>query len=89
MVDFESFRNALEDVFENKAKKNNAGSNPYDAVMMFKVMVVKHYYNVSDHQVQYQITDRHSFKDFLGLASSEKVPDEKTIWAFSEKIAKS
>ena len=57
--------------------------------MMFKVMIIKHYYNLSNHQVQYQITDRQSFKDFLGLASGDKVPDEKTIWAFSEKLAKS
>ena len=89
VVDFEMFRDALEDVFENKAKKNNAGAKPYDVVMMFKVMVIKHYYNLSDHQVQYQITDRQSFKDFLGLASGDKVPDEKTIWAFSEKMARS
>lgn len=89
VVDFELFRNALEDVFENKAKKNNAGAKPYDVVMMFKVMIIKHYYNLSDHQVQYQIIDRQSFKDFLGLASGDKVPDEKTIWAFSEKMAKS
>lgn len=72
VVDFEMFRDALEDVFENKAKKNNAGAKPYDVVMMFKVMVIKHYYNLSDHQVQYQITDRQSFKDFLGLASGDK-----------------
>ena len=89
VIDFEMFRNTLEDVFENKSKKNNAGAKPYDVVMMFKVMVIKHYYNLSDHQVQYQITDRQSFKDFLGLASGDKVPDEKTIWAFSEKLAKS
>lgn len=89
VIDFEMFRGALEDVFENRSKKNNAGAKPYDVVMMFKVMLIKQYYNLSDHQVQYQITDRQSFKDFLGLASGDKVPDEKTIWAFSEKLAKS
>ena len=89
VVDFEMFRKALEDEFENKAKKSNAGAKPYDVVMMFKVMIIKHYYNLGDHQVQYQITDRQSFKDFIGLASGDKVPDEKTIWLFSEKMAKS
>ncbi len=79
----------MEDVFENKAKKNNAGAKPYDVVMMFKVMVNKHYYNQSDHQVQYRITDCQSFKDFLGLAFGDKVPDEKTIRAFSEKMSDS
>lgn len=35
VIDFEMFRNALEDVFGNKKKKNNAGAKPYDVVMMF------------------------------------------------------
>lgn len=35
VIDFEMFRDSLEDVFENKAKKNNAGAKPYDVVMMF------------------------------------------------------
>ena len=26
----------------------------YDVLMMFKNMIVNHYYNLSDHQVQYQ-----------------------------------
>lgn len=38
--------------------------------------------------MEYQITDRQSFKNFLGLASGDKVPDEKTVWAFSEKMSK-
>ena len=29
-----------------------------------------------------------SFRDFLGLASGDKVPDEKTIWAFKEELTK-
>lgn len=87
VIDFEMFRESLEDTFLNKAKKNNAGAKPYDVVMMFKIMVIKHYYNLSDHQVEYQILDRQSFKEFLGLASGDKIPDEKTIWAFSEKMA--
>ena len=75
VVDFEMFRKSLEDVFENKAKKNKVGT--YDVVMMFKVMVIKHYYNLSDHQVQYQITDRQSFKDFTRKSNKKDV--EKNI----------
>ena len=37
---------------------------------------------------EYQIRDRLSFRDFLGLASGDKVPDEKTIWAFKEELTK-
>ena len=32
--------------------------------------------------------DRLSFHDFLGLASGDMVPDEKTIWAFKEELTK-
>ena len=89
VIDFEMFRSRLEEAMVNHNTESNAGAKQYDVVMMFKVMIIKHYYNLSDHQVQYQITDRQSFKDFLGLASGDKVPDEKTIWSFSEKLAKS
>ena len=89
VINFEIFRIILEEVFLNKSKRNNAGAKPFDVVMMFKIMIIKHYYNLSDHQVEYQIIDRQSFKDFLGLASGDKVPDEKTIWAFSEKLTQS
>lgn len=48
-------------------------------VMMFKVLIIQRYYNISDGQMEYQINDRLSFMRFLGLSLSDKVPDEKTI----------
>lgn len=33
IVNIEMFRSALEDVFENKAKKKNTRAKPYDVVM--------------------------------------------------------
>jgi len=36
--------------------------------------------------MEYQMTDRLSFKRFLGLKSSDKVPDAKTIWKFRETL---
>lgn len=86
VVDFEMFRSLLEDKLLNTNKKNNAGAKPFDVVLMFKIMFIQRYYNLSDNQVEYQIIDRLSFKSFLGLESGDKVPDEKTIWAFREKL---
>ena len=54
--------------------------------MMFKVLILQRYYGLGDKQVEYQILDRSSFKNFLGLASGDKVPDEKTVWLFRENI---
>ncbi|UZJ41963.1 IS5 family transposase [Prosthecochloris sp. SCSIO W1101] len=42
--------------------------------------------SLSDDQMEYQITDRLSFKRFLGLKSSDRVPDSKTIWKFRETL---
>jgi len=86
VIDFEMFRSILESRLLNTAKKNNAGAKPFDVVMMFKIMILQRYYNLGDKQVEYQIVDRMSFKKFLGLESGDKVPDEKTIWAFREKL---
>ena len=64
------------------------GAKPYDYVLMFKIVVLQRIYHLSDPQAEYQIRDRLSFCDFLGLASGDKVPDEKTIWAFKEELTK-
>lgn len=86
VVDFEMFRNTLESKLSNTDKKSNAGAKPYDVVMMFKIMILQRYYGLGDTQIEYQIVDRLSFKKFLGLESGDKVPDEKTVWAFRENM---
>ena len=86
VVDFGMFRAILESRLLNTTKKNNAGAKPFDVVMMFKIMILQRYYNLGDKQVEYQIVDRMSFKKFLGLESGDKVPDEKIIWAFRERL---
>ena len=89
VVDFEMFRDKLESKLLNQNKKNNAGAKPYDVVIMFKIMILQRYYGLGDTQIEYQIYDRLSFKKFLGLASGDKVPDEKTVWLFRENITNS
>lgn len=66
--------------------KEPGGRPPYEAGLMFKVLVIQSLYGLSDHRTQFQITDRLSFKSFLGLSDADKAPDEKTIWAFLEAL---
>jgi len=86
VVDFEVFRLTLEEKLLNTNKKSNAGAKPYDIVMMFKIIILQRYYGLGDKQVEYQIIDRTSFKNFLGIDTGDKVPDEKTVWAFRENL---
>ena len=67
VIQWESFREALENV-RVREKKNNAGAKPYDVLLMFKVLILQSLYNLSDEAIEYQILDRLSFMRFLGLA---------------------
>jgi hypothetical protein len=73
VIDFEIFRPELEDNMLNHEKKNNAGCKPYDVVMMFKIILLKRFYNLSDEQAEYQITDRLSFRELLCKARAIKL----------------
>ena len=88
-INFELFRQVLESKLLNTAKKNNAEAKPFDVVLMFKILILHRYYGLGDSQVEYQIVDRTSFKTFLGLETGDKVPDEKSIWSFRERVTKS
>ena len=89
VIDFEMFRTTLEDNLLNTNKKSNAGAKPFDLVLMFKIIILQRYYGLGDKQVEYQILDRTSFKNFLGLETGDKVPDEKTVWLFRENLTNS
>ena len=86
VIDFEMFRSTLESKLLNTNKKSNAGAKPYDVLLMFKIMILQRYYGLGDKQIEYQIIDRISFKKFLGIETSDKIPDEKTVWLFRENI---
>lgn len=87
LIHWEDFRATLEKIHQ-KERKSSAGRKSYDVVIMFKVLVLQHLYNVSDDQIEYQIRDRYSFCRFLGFTPSDKVPDAKTIWLFREQLVK-
>ena len=87
-IDFEQFRKILNKAFI-KEYRGIGGARPYDYVMMFKILILQRYYNISDEKTEYQINDRLSFMRFLGLTLSDQVPDEKTIWLFRDTLTKS
>jgi transposase len=89
-VDFEFFRKPLEDYLgkDRKEGENKGGRPPYDYVLMFKIVVLQRYYNLSDDDTEYSILDRLSFMRFLGLTLSDSVPDAKTIWNFKNELGK-
>ncbi len=65
-----------------KERKGNAGRQSFDALLMFKVLILQSLYNLADGQTEFQIRDRFTFLRFLGLTPESRIPDEKTIRAF-------
>ena len=71
-----------------KERKSNAGRKGFDGVLMFKVLILQHLYNISDDETEYPIRDRYSFCRFLGVTPEGTIPDAKTIWLFRETLVK-
>jgi len=95
VVDFELFRSELE-VALARSDRSKGGRPPYDAVLMFKVLVLQTLYTLSDEAAEYQVRDRLSFMRFVGLAlhagggmpPASWVPDAKTLWLYRERLVR-
>lgn len=80
------FGKPLKKVRRLEERKSNAGRPPFDELLMFKILILQSLYNLSDDNTEYQINDRLSFRRFLGLSLTDKVPDAKTVWLFRESL---
>ena len=89
-VPWESFRAEIEAVTRAKPqeRKSAAGRKAYDAILMFRILVLQTLHNLADEQLEYLIRDRLSFMRFLDLGLEDPVPDATTVWLFREALAK-
>jgi IS5 family transposase len=77
----------------NKALKRlekdpkKGGRPPFDPLVMFKIVVLQSYYQLSDDEMEFQLYDRLSFRQFVGLKDGNKIPDAKTIWFFKDLLS--
>jgi hypothetical protein len=87
-IDFEMFRPLLTKAVEKIQRQSPVGRKRLDVVLMFKILILQSLYQLSDEQMEYQINDRYSFGEFLGLAGSANIPDDTTIWKYRELLTK-
>jgi transposase, IS5 family len=95
VVPWESFRCEIQAALARRnlrtaaaVRRSAAGRKPWDAVLIFKTLVVQALYNLSDEQMEYQLRDRLSFMRFLGLGLEDAVPDATTLWLYREALAR-
>jgi len=84
-LDWELFRLDLEGPLDYRSGPQG-GRTPWCPVLMFKILVLQKYFDLSEEQTEFQILDRFSFQRFLGLDVGDKVPDKNAIWAFKERL---
>jgi transposase, IS5 family len=87
LINFEMFREDIEKGL-SRERKDNSGRKPFDKVMLFKGLLLKRLYDLSNDELEYQITDRSSFRRFLGLNENSLSPDSNTFWLFGNELAK-
>lgn len=87
-IDFEFFRKELDCYFRKGKDFSKGGRPPYDYIMMFKILIIQHFYNISDDQTEFCINDRFSFMQFLNLQLGQRIPDAKTIWHFKNELSR-
>ncbi len=81
-IDWERFRPMVASIFmDNKI----TGGRPHtDEVKIVKILVIQGFYNLSDPQLEFQLCDRLSFRNFVGI--QDEIPDFSTIWRIRNRL---
>ena len=62
IVEWQAFHPLLK-IIHQKQRKRNAGRKSYDVTLIFKVLVLQAFYNLSDDQTEDQVRDRLSLHE--------------------------
>ena len=83
-IDWAPFKSIVKRVFYNHT---NLGGRPNtDELVVVRCLLLQGWYGLSDEELEYQINDRLSFRNFVGFP--DKVPDFTTIWKIRERLQK-
>ena len=86
-IPWESFRPRLEKGYAQDLKCN-AGRKLIDPLTLFKMLTLQQLFNLSDEEVEFQVNDRCSFEEFVGLGVMNNIPDATTLAFFRERLRK-
>ena len=57
-------------------------------MILFKMLVFQQLFNISDKDLEFQVNDRRSFEEFIGLGIMNSIPDASILAYFREKLRK-
>ena len=68
---------------------NPMGERAWPPLMMFKILLLQSFYNLSDPACEKQLARDLLFRRFVNLSLTDPVPDHSTIWRFRNNLNKS
>lgn len=86
-IPWETFRPLLDKGYVQE-RKTNAGRKRIDPLILFKMLVLQQLFNLSDEDLEFQVNDRRSFEEFVGLGVRNSIKDASTVDFFRERLRK-
>lgn len=84
IIDWQPIREIIETAY---AKGRNPSGRPcHDALVLFRIELLRTWYDLSDAEVENQINDRLSFSSFAGISMDDRCPDSTTICRFRKSL---
>ncbi len=84
-IDWQPFVPIIKSVFHDD--EIHGGRPHTDEIIIVRILLLQGWYGLSDPELEFQINDRLSFRNFIGFP--EKVPDFTTVWKIRERLTRS
>ena len=84
IIDFNKLRPILKK--NGIGSKNVCGVKAYDQILMFKILLIQKFYNLSDERVEEGLNVNLLYMCFVGLSLEELAPDSTTIGRFRNSL---
>ena len=84
VIDFEQLRPIL--AKNAIGTKNTCGNKAYDALIMFKILLLQKFYSLSDEEAELAVRTNILYMSFVGLSLDGTSPDASTIGRFRQSL---
>ena len=85
LIDWEALRPKLRGLYKRELS-NGGGQEPFDALMMFKAILLGQWHSLSDAGLEQALYVRIDFLQFCGLSLLDAIPDETTLCRFRNRL---
>lgn len=67
-------------------RRGRMGAPGYAPLVLFKALLLAQWYGLSDERLEEELSDRVTFRRFVGLGLADETPDHTTLWRFREAL---